>query len=165
METQKIWNRIGDVASSVEKTAKGSAINLAKWAGEITGGIGSAARFAWDVGTAPWNNQAQYNGFVQTFKTAAKTEGKDIIKPLASAGGAIMKVPGVAPALERINYVNREYIREPLTTVSLVMGDVTSGREPVTGFFDPQVYATRQCQDMRKEPNTRRQWPRKRRQK
>lgn len=141
METQKIWNRIGDVASSVEKTAKGSAINLAKWAGEITGGIGSAARFAWDVGTAPWNNQAQYNGFVQTFKTAAKTEGKDIIKPLASAGGAIMKVPGVAPALERINYVNREYIREPLTTVSLVMGDITSGREPVTGFFDPQVYA------------------------
>ena len=141
METQKIWNRIGDVASSVEKTAKGSAVNFAKWAGEITGGIGSAARFAWDVGTAPWNNQAQYNGFVQTFKTAAKTEGKDIVKPLASAGGAIMKVPGVAPALERINYVNREYIREPLTTVSLVMGDITSGREPVTGFFDPQVYA------------------------
>jgi len=141
METQKIWNRIGDIASSVEKTAKGSAVNLAKWAGEITGGIGSAARFAWDVGTAPWNDQAQYNGFVQTFKTAAKTEGKDIIKPLASAGGAIMKVPGVAPALERINQVNREYIREPLTTVSLVMGDITSGREPVTGFFDPQVYA------------------------
>jgi hypothetical protein len=141
METQKIWNRIGDVASSVEKTAKGSAVNLAKWAGEITGGIGSAARFAWDVGTAPWNNQAQYNGFVQTFKTAAKTEGKDIVKPFASAGGAIMKVPGVAPALERINQVNREYIREPLTTVSLVMGDITSGREPVTGFFDPQVYA------------------------
>jgi hypothetical protein len=141
METQKIWNRIGDIASSVEKTAKGSAVNLAKWAGEITGGIGSAARFAWDVGTAPWNNQAQYNGFVQTFKTAAKTEGKDIVKPFASAGGAIMKVPGVAPALERINQVNREYIREPLTTVSLVMGDITSGREPVTGFFDPQVYA------------------------
>ena len=52
-----------------------------------------------------------------------------------------MKVPGVAPTLERINQVNREYIREPLTTVSLVMGDITSGREPVTGFFDPQVYA------------------------
>ena len=141
METQKIWNRIGDIASSVEKTAKGSAVNLAKWAGEITGGIGSAARFAWDFGTAPWNDQAQYNGFVQSFKTAIEPEKKDIIKPLASAGGAIMKVPGVAPALERINYVNREYIREPLTTVSLVMGDITSGREPVTGFFDPQVYA------------------------
>jgi len=140
METQKIWNRIGDVASSVAKTATGSAVNLAKWAGEIGGGVGSAARFAWDVGTAPWNDQAQYNGFVQTFKTAAKTEGKDIVKPFASAGGAIMKVPGVAPALERINYINREYIREPLTTYNLVMGDITSGREPITGFFDPEVY-------------------------
>jgi len=140
METQKIWNRIGDVASSVAKTATGSAVNLAKWAGEIGGGVGSAARFAWDVGTAPWNDQAQYNGFVQTFKTASKTEGKDIVKPFASAGGAIMKVPGVAPALERINYINREYIREPLTTYNLVMGDITSGREPITGFFDPKVY-------------------------
>ena len=84
METQKIWNRIGDVASSVGKTATSSVTNLAKWAGEITGGIGSAARFAWDVGTAPWNSQAQYNGFVQTFKTASKTEGKDIVKPFAS---------------------------------------------------------------------------------
>ena len=51
-----------------------------------------------------------------------------------------MKVPGVAPALERINYVNREYIREPLTTVALVQGDITSGREPLTGFFDPKVW-------------------------
>ena len=140
METQKIWNRIGDVASSVAKTATTSASNLVKWAGEITGGIGSAARFGWDVGTAPWNDQAQYNGFVQTFKTAAKTEGKDIVKPFASAGGAIMKVPGVAPALERINQINRDYIREPLTTVSLVQGDIISGREPLTGYFDPNVW-------------------------
>ena len=51
-----------------------------------------------------------------------------------------MKVPGIAPALERINYVNREYIREPLTTYNLVLGDITSGREPITGFFDPNVY-------------------------
>ena len=135
-----VWNRIGDVASTIGQAATGSAVNLAKWAGEITGGVGSAARFAWDVGTAPWNNQAQYNGFVQTFKTAAKTEGKDIIKPLASAGGAIMKVPGIAPALERINYINREYIREPLTTYNLVLGDITSGREDLTAIFDPNVY-------------------------
>jgi len=140
METQKIWNRIGDVASSVAKTATSSATNLAKWAGEIVGAAGSATRFAWDVGTAPWNDQAQYNGFVQTLKTASKTEGKDIVKPFASAGGAIMKVPGVAPALERINHINREYIREPATTVALVNGDITSGREPLTGFFDPNVW-------------------------
>jgi hypothetical protein len=133
METQKIWNRIGDVASTTVK-------NAFKFGGEVVGAGAGVARFAWDVGTAPWNNQAQYNGFIQPFKTAASKQGGDIVKPFASAGGAIMKVPGVAPALERINYVNREYIREPLTTVALVQGDITSGREPLTGFFDPKVW-------------------------
>jgi hypothetical protein len=130
---QKIWNRIGDVASTTAK-------NAFKFGQEIVGAGAGAARFAWDVGTAPWNDQAQYNGFIQPFKTAAAKQGGDIVKPFASAGGAIMKVPGVAPALERINYINREYIREPLTTVALVSGDIISGREPVTGFFDPEVY-------------------------
>ena len=130
---QKIWNRIGDVASTTAK-------NAFKFGGEVVGAGAGVARFAWDVGTAPWNDQAQYNGFIQPFKTAASKQGGDIVKPFASAGGAIMKVPGVAPALERINYINREYIREPLTTVALVNGDITSGREPVTGFFDPNVW-------------------------
>ena len=128
-----VWNRIGDVASTAAK-------NAFKFGGEVVGAGTGVARFAWDVGTAPWNDQAQYNGFIQPFKTAAAKEGGNIIKPLSSAGGAIMKVPGVAPALERINYVNREYIREPLTTYNLVMGDITSGREPITGYFDPNVW-------------------------
>ncbi len=51
-----------------------------------------------------------------------------------------MKVPGVAPALERINYINREYIREPLTTYNLVLGDITSGRESITSVFDPNEW-------------------------
>ena len=133
METQKIWNRIGDVASTTVK-------NAFKFGGEVVGAGAGVARFAWDVGTAPWNNQAQYNGFIQPFKTAASKQGGDIVKPFASAGGAIMKVPGVAPALERINYVNREYIREPLTTVALVSGDILAERAPQTGIFDPNVW-------------------------
>jgi hypothetical protein len=128
-----VWNRIGDVASTAAK-------NAFKFTGEVVGSGVGVARFAWDVGTAPWNDQEQYNGFIQPFKTAAAKQGGDIIKPYSSAGGAIMKVPGIAPALERINYVNREYIREPLTTYNLVLGDITSGREPITGFFDPNVY-------------------------
>ena len=133
METQKIWNRIGDVASTTVK-------NAFKFGQEVVGAGAGVARFAWDVGTAPWNDQAQYNGFIQPFKTAASKQGGDIVKPFASAGGAIMKVPGVAPALERINQVNRDYIREPLTTVALVQGDIISGREPLTGYFDPKVW-------------------------
>ena len=128
-----VWNRIGDVASTAAK-------NAFKFGGEVVGSGVGVARFAWDVGTAPWNDQAQYNGFIQPFKTAAAKQGGDIIKPYSSAGGAIMKVPGVAPALERINYVNREYIREPLTTYNLVLGDITSGREDLTAIFDPNVY-------------------------
>jgi hypothetical protein len=130
---QKIWNRIGDVASTTAK-------NAFKFGQEIVGAGAGAARFAWDVGTAPWNDQAQYNGFIQPFKTAAAKQGGDIVKPFASAGGAIMKVPGVAPALERINHINREYIREPLTTVALVSGDILSERVPQTGIFDPNVW-------------------------
>jgi hypothetical protein len=129
-----VWNRIGDVAFNAGK-------NTLKFGGEVLGAAGSLPRFAWDVGTAPWNDQAQYNGFVQTFKTAQEDASSKIIKPFASAGGAIMKVPGVRPALERINYINREYIREPLTTASLVSGDITAGREPLTGFFDPKAWS------------------------
>lgn len=128
-----VWNRIGDVASTAAK-------NAFKFSGEVVGSGVGIARFAWDVGTAPWNDQAQYNGFIQPFKTAAAKQGGDIIKPYSSAGGAIMKVPGVAPALERINYINREYIREPLTTYNLVLGDITSGRESITSVFDPNEW-------------------------
>ena len=128
-----VWNRIGDVATTAAK-------NAFKFGGEVVGSGVGVARFAWDVGTAPWNDQAQYNGFIQPFKTAASKQGGDIIKPYSSAGGAIMKVPGLQPALERINYINREYIREPLTTYNLVLGDITSGREDLTAIFDPNVY-------------------------
>lgn len=135
-----LWNRIGDVAATAAK-------NTAKFGGELAGAAGSTARFAWDVGTAPWNDAEEYNGFIQPFKTAAEKEGKDIIKPLASAAGAIMKVPGVQPALERIGYINQEYIREPLTTVALAVGEIN--KRSVTGegsliaelgYFDPNLW-------------------------
>jgi hypothetical protein len=151
-----LWNRIGDVASTVGKTATSTVGNLGKWAGEIAGGVGSTARVAWDFGTAPWNDADEYNGFIQSFKTAVEPEKKDIIKPLASAAGAIMKVPGVQPALERISYINQEYIREPLTTVALASGqlnkELASGDlvGAATGFFDPKQWqkAYRGAQDI-----------------
>jgi hypothetical protein len=128
-----IWNRIGDVASTVGKDAF-------KFGGEVLGAAVAPVRFAWDVGTAPWNDAAEYNGFIQPFKTASLDAGKNVIKPLASAGGAIMKVPGVQPALERINYFNQEYIREPLTTYNLVQGDLYSGRISPSGIFNPNEW-------------------------
>ena len=142
-----VWNRIGDVATTVGKTVASPVTNLAKWGGEVAGGVGSAARFAWDFGTAPWNSADEYNGFVQSFKTASEPEAKDIIKPLASAAGAIMKVPLVQPALERINNINQEYIRQPLSTVALAVGEVNkrsvTGEGPLIaelGYFDPNLW-------------------------
>ena len=128
-----VWNRIGDVASTVTK----GAFNFGK---DVIGSGAGVAKMAWDIGTAPWNDAAAYNGFIQPFKTAALKNGPNIVKPLADAGGAIMKVPGVQPALQRINYINQEYIREPLTTISLVQGDLNSGRINPLDVFDPNEW-------------------------
>jgi hypothetical protein len=137
-----VWNRIGDLASSAGK----GVFNSANWLGEravsfggdIAGLAGAPAKFAWDVGTAPWNDDEEYNGFIQPFKTAAMQAGGSVVKPLASAGGAVMKVPGVAPALETLYKVNQEAIREPLTTYFLVRGEVAGGN--ILGFFDPDTW-------------------------
>jgi hypothetical protein len=113
-----VWNRIGDIASGLGK-------GLFKFAKDVVVSPFAGAKFAWDIGTAPWNDKAEYNGFMTTVKTAASGPGKTAILPLADAAGAVMKVPGLGPALEWINRVNRDYIREPLTTVALMSGDVS----------------------------------------
>jgi hypothetical protein len=143
-----VWNRIGDIASTVGKSTTNTVGNLGKWAGEVAGGVGGTARFAWDVFSAPWNDAEEYNGFIQPFKTAAEKSGPDIVKPLASAAGAIMKVPGVQPALERISYINQEYIREPATTFSLAEAEIKKrtleGNAPLVPellYFDPGLWS------------------------
>jgi len=141
-----VWNRIGDVASTfgriasdeVESTARG-ATNLAKWGGEVLVGAGSTVKLGWDLGTAPWNSSDEYSGFIDTVRGYWNENNKNIIKPLASAGGAIMKVPGVQPTLERINKINQEYIREPLTTFELVQGDMVK-TDSLGTFFDPNAW-------------------------
>jgi len=128
-----IWNRIGDVATTTGK-------NLVKFGGELVGGVQAVGRFAWDVGTAPWNDDEEYNGFKKTFSSASEKAKPRVVKPLASAGGAIMKVPGVEPALVKINQINQEYIREPLTTYGLVQGELNAGRIEATDIFDPDTW-------------------------
>ena len=122
-----VWDRIGDLAS-----------NAGKFSLEIANLVGAPAKFAWDVGTAPWNDDDEYNGFVQPFKTAAVAGKESVVKPFASAGGAVMKVPFVEPALETLYKVNQEVIREPATTYQLVRGEVLGGN--VLGLFDPDTW-------------------------
>ena len=129
-----VWNRIGDVASNAAK-------GVFNFTGDVAEATGSLSRFALDVGTAPWNDDDEYNGFVQTFKTAWAKEGTDIIKPFASAGGAIYKVPGVAKGVNVISTAgeflykaNQEIIREPASTYFLMQGEVSGGK---ASFFNP----------------------------
>jgi hypothetical protein len=129
-----VWNRIGDVASNATK-------GIFSFAGDVAEATGSASRFAWDVGTAPWNDDDEYNGFVKPFKTAWAKEGTDIVKPFASAGGAIYKFPGVAKAGnvlstagEFLYKANQEVIREPASTYFLMQGEVSGGK---ASFFNP----------------------------
>lgn len=123
-------NRIGDVASTVGKGVGNFALDLVK-------SPVASARFAWDVATAPWNDDEEYNGFMNTMSSAWNKSGGTMVKPLANAGGAIMKVPGVRPVFEKLDEINRELIREPLATINLVQGDVAAGK---ASFFDPNEW-------------------------
>lgn len=136
-----IWNRIGDVATSVKKASETGLTNLGKFIEDVAvGGVG-VAKMAYDIGTAPWNDEEEYNGFIKPFKSAWNDSKENVIRPLASAGGAIMKVPGaqaVGSALgatfEKINEINQEYIREPAATFNLVQTGFIGG---TASFFDP----------------------------
>ena len=136
-----IWNRIGDVATSVVKgvgtgleTTGKFVEGLGKFGVDLAYGAGGVAKMAYDIGTAPWNDDEEYNGFVQPFKSAWNESQKNIVRPLASAGGAIMKVPGLQTTFEKINEINQEYIREPAATFNLVQTGMIAG---TASFFDP----------------------------
>ena len=136
-----IWNRIGDVATSVVKgvgtgleTTGKFVENVAKFGVDLAYGAGGVAKMAYDIGTAPWNDEKDYNSFVQPFKDTWNENQKNVIRPLASAGGAIMKVPGAQATFEKINEINQEYIREPAATFNLVQTGMVAG---TASFFDP----------------------------
>lgn len=122
-----VWDRIGDLAT-----------NAAKFGVEVADLVAAPVKFAWDVGTAPWNDDEEYNGFVRPFKTAAIAGKESVVKPFASAGGAIMKVPYAQEALEGLYKVNQEVFREPGATYQLMLGEVRGGN--VLGFFDPDTW-------------------------
>lgn len=90
-----IWNRIGDLA-------KGTV----DWVGDVGLGILALPKFAWDIGTAPWNDRKEYDSFLGTIKQAGIDLGKNLGRPI---GGVIAAVEAT----------NRNLIREPLSAVTL----------------------------------------------
>ncbi len=126
-----IWNRIGDIYNTIKKPVE----TVTQYG--VGGAVKNISTTAWDLGTAPWNDAPEYNGFSNTLKTVFEKKGPDFVKPLADAAGAINKVPGVSWLFEKIDDVNEAVIREPAATFELALGDVAKGE---ASFFDPDTW-------------------------
>ena len=90
-----IWNRIGDLAKGTRD-----------WGLDVGLAIASPFKFAWDIGTAPWNDRKEYDSFLGTLKQSSIDFGKNVARP----------VGGVLAAVEA---TNRNLLREPLSAVTL----------------------------------------------
>lgn len=88
------WDRLGTLAQ------------------DTAGAITASPKFLWDVASAPWNDDEDFNGFANTFQTAGTKWAQAMIKPIAD----VAETPGIKQTLEKWDAFNREYIREPLTT-------------------------------------------------
>lgn len=88
------WDRLGTLAQ------------------DTAGAITASPKFLWDVATAPWNDDEDFNGFANTFKSAGTEWAKAMVKPIAD----VAETPGIKQGLQKLDAFNREYIREPLTT-------------------------------------------------
>ena len=110
-----VWNRLGQIAK------------------DIGGAVTAPAKFAWDVATAPWNDDEHFNGFANTMASATKNLGTSLVKPISD----VAQLPVVSQTLNAINTVNQNLIREPLTTAALAIGDTISGKGNI---FDPNEW-------------------------
>lgn len=94
----ELWNRVG-------KLAKGTA----DWVGDVGLAFLSPAKFLWDIGTAPFNDREEFNGFYSTIRQAGTDFAKNVGRPL---GGIIAAVDKTA----------QNIIREPLSAAFLAIG-------------------------------------------
>ena len=90
-----IWNRVGDLVKGTRD-----------WGLDVGLAIASPFKFAWDIGTAPWNDRQEFDSFLGTLKQSSIDFGKNVARP----------VGGVLAAVEA---TNRNLIREPLSAVTL----------------------------------------------
>lgn len=116
-----VWDRIGHLASNVADFGKDAV--TAAWA---------APKFIWDVATAPWNDDEQFNGFTRTVKSAAANAARQAAPLMEDVVGGLQNVteaPGIKPALQTIDRINREYVREPLAAGLLTISGKADGMD------------------------------------
>ena len=88
------WDRLGTLAK------------------DTAGAVAAQPKFLWDIASAPWNDDKEFNGFANTFQSAGTKWAQAMIKPISD----VAETPGIKQTLQNIDTFNREYIREPLTT-------------------------------------------------
>ena len=94
---------------------------LGEFGKEVAGAVAASPKFVWDVATAPWNDDEEFNGFKNTIKSAGTNFGESLLAPIST----IAEAPIIKPVLQTIDKVNREVVREPLT--NLMMLDEVDG--------------------------------------
>jgi hypothetical protein len=110
-----VWNRIGQFAK------------------DVGGAVASPAKFVWDVASSPFNDKEEFNGIANTLSTATKNFGSAALKPVSD----VVALPGISQAVNAINTVNQNVIREPLATTALAIGDTLSGKGNI---FNPNEW-------------------------
>ena len=117
-----VWNRLGDLAKGASSFGQ-----------DLAGAAVAGPRFIWDVATSPFNNAEEFNGVANTLLSAGKKATSSVLKPAMD----VLQAPVVKPVLEKVNQINQEYLREPVATFNLAMGDVKAGKG---SFFDPNEW-------------------------
>lgn len=110
-----VWNRLGQFAK------------------DVGGAVAAPAKFAWDIATSPFNNDEHFNGVANTLASATKNLGTSVLKPIAD----VVSLPGISQAVNVINTINQNVIREPLATTALAIGDTLGGKGNI---FDPNEW-------------------------
>lgn len=105
---------------------------LGKFATDVVKGVGAPLIAAWDLATAPWNDKEEFNGFWNTVKTTGGRFASNVYAPFGTVASAA--APAVMPVLNKIDQINNELIRRPLTTFQLV----STG--PLNEKLDPEAW-------------------------
>ena len=96
-----VWSRLGDLAKGTWDWTTDVALAGASLIG---------AKAIWDIGTAPWNDRPEFNGFVNILKQTGIDYAKNVTRPVGGVIGAV-------------EATNRNLIREPLAAVALFAGN------------------------------------------
>lgn len=94
---------------------------LGTLAKDLGGAAFSPVKFVWDIGTAPWNDDEDFNGFGNVLKNSTKNFVQSNVKPFTTALDMAM------PVFQKIDEINQQVIRRPLAATLLTMQGADGG--------------------------------------